>query len=188
MCGRRGPPHQGAGLQRGRAGVRHQGARDAPSHHRHRPHGCCHTPIPALPFCHVHLHAQRPRDQRYPHVVVTIGDALLKARLNRGMTRKAAARLLKVNKGSLENWEKGRRNPEGRFYPTLIAFVGYNPLPVPRTRGEAVRRERLARGLSQDRLVRLAGVDPATVSRPEADTLRMARMPVEAILRTLGTR
>ena len=102
------------------------------------------------------------------------------------MTRKAVAKFLKVNEGSLENWEKGRTEPEVRLYPTLIEFLGYNPLPAPRTAGEAVRRERVSRGLSLARLAELAGVDPATVARLEADTPRMGRRPIAALLRTLG--
>lgn len=139
-----------------------------------------------MPFCHVHLHAQRPQDLRYPQVIATIGDALLKRRLDLELTRKATAKLLKVNEGSLGNWEKGRTAPEDRFYPALIAFVGYNPLPPPRTVGEAVRRERLTRGLSWRRLATMAGVDPTTIARLEADRPRMARRPVSAVLRVLG--
>lgn len=111
---------------------------------------------------------------------------MLTRRLDLGFTRKAAAKLLKVNEGSLKNWEKGRTNPGGRFYPALIAFVGCNPIPAPKTLGEAVRRERLRRGLSQARLAALAHVDPTTISRLESDPPQAARGSTGAVFRILG--
>jgi len=44
---------------------------------------------------------------------------------------------------SLENWETNRTRIAVRFFPALIAFLGYNPLPEARTRGEEVRRRRM---------------------------------------------
>jgi transcriptional regulator with XRE-family HTH domain len=119
-----------------------------------------------LPFCHWTLRGAIPR-AAYPKALNTLGDHILKRQLDLGLTQKAAAKLIGVHPASLVNWEKGRTEIEVRFYPALIEFLGYNPLPGPRTRGEAVRQERMARGLSVGRLAAMVGVYPITVSRIE---------------------
>jgi hypothetical protein len=102
------------------------------------------------------------------------------------LTRKAAAKRMGLDPDSLENWEKNRTRIAVRFYPSLIAFLGYNPLPEPRTRGEAVRRQRVTLGLSVGRLGTLERVYPTTVCRLESDRSKMAKRPISAVLRVLG--
>ncbi len=49
-----------------------------------------------------------------------------------GPEQKAVATRIGVTAGTVYNWENGRTEPEGRFFPPLIEFIGYNPLPTPR--------------------------------------------------------
>src|ERR1043165_4128731 len=98
----------------------------------------------------------------YPLELLTLGDHVRKKRLDDALTRKAAAKVIGADEASLKNWEDGRTRIEVRYYPSIIRFLGYNPLPVPKTRGEAVRRERLTRGIARKKLAELAGVDAAT--------------------------
>lgn len=93
---------------------------------------------------------------------------------------------MKADPVTIRNWEKGWTQIDVRFYPAIIEFLGYNPLPEARTLGEAVRRQRLALGLTQEGLANHASVDPATVSRLEADRPRTAKRPTMAVLQTLG--
>lgn len=72
------------------------------------------------------------------------------------------------------------------YYPRIIQCLGYNPLPVATTRGEAVRRERVARGWSRRRVAQEPRVDEATVRRIEAATPGLARRPLARVLRTLN--
>ncbi len=52
-----------------------------------------------------------------------------------------------VTEEVIHKWERGHAEPEARYYPTLFEFVGYNPLPEPRTLGQgSVRHERMSRG------------------------------------------
>ena len=37
---------------------------------------------------------------------------------------------------SLLNWEANARSPLVRYLPRIVAFLGYNPFPVPETLGE----------------------------------------------------
>jgi DNA-binding XRE family transcriptional regulator len=79
-----------------------------------------------------------------------------------------------------------RTQPAVRFFPALIEFLDYNPLPSPGTWGQAIRRYRLSLGLSHERLATLAGVDEASVTRLEGDTKGMARRVRQAIRAALG--
>jgi transcriptional regulator with XRE-family HTH domain len=122
----------------------------------------------------------------YPKQIKHLGDHLRAKRIDLGLLQKEAAARLGVSVASVTNWELGNTEPEERFIPALITFLGHNPLPEPRSQGEAVRRARLSRGWSLATLAAGAGVDPATVARLEADTKGMAWRSVEAVLRVLG--
>ena len=141
--------------------------------------------MPALPSCQTTLCAAIPKGG-YPKQLNQLGDHLLKRRLDLGLTRKAAAAELQLDPESIENWEKTRTIPAVRFFPTLIKFLGYNPLPEPGTRGEAIARERICRGLSRKALAKLAGVDEATVRRLEANRPRTANRSMQAVCEFLG--
>lgn len=141
--------------------------------------------MPALPSCHTTLEATIPK-HGYPKQLNHLGDHLLKRRLDLGLTRKAAAAQMGLDPESLENWEKGRTPPAVRFFPKLIELLGYNPLPEPRTRGEAIARERTSRGFSRKALAEVVGVDEATVRRLEIDRPRTAIRPMKMVCQFLG--
>jgi DNA-binding XRE family transcriptional regulator len=83
--------------------------------------------------------------------------------------------MLAVDADSIRNWEAGQTSIEVRYYPALIEFLGYNPLPLAKTPGAEVRRERMTRGWSRRKLAAVARVDEATITRIEADTKGTAR-------------
>ncbi len=88
---------------------------------------------------------------------------------------------------TIVNWELNNTAIEVRFYPAIIALLGFNPLPEGRTPGERIRRARLSRGLSRKRLAALAGIDEGTVAKIEADAPSPQLGPRRAVLRVLGS-
>jgi DNA-binding XRE family transcriptional regulator len=84
------------------------------------------------------------------------------------------------------DWERGKYPASVRYYPTIIAFLDYNPLPEAETTGQRIKRARISRGLSRKRLAALAGVDEATVARVEHDAASPRRGPCQALLHALG--
>jgi hypothetical protein len=52
-----------------------------------------------------------------------------------------AARL-GVDLTTVRNWEQQKTEIEVRFYPAVIALLGFNPLPEARTPGGRMRRAR----------------------------------------------
>ena len=98
-----------------------------------------------------------------------------------GISQREAARRMEVAIGSLVHWELGETGLDPTAYPKIIYFLGYNPLSEPKSRGEAVKRERLSRGLSIRGLAALAGVAADTICRLEADAPSMASNQVRAV-------
>jgi len=80
--------------------------------------------IPALPFCHVKLRAQRPPLAAYPKELRTLGDRVRKRRLDLGLRQKDVAEQLGVDEMTINNWERHRTRPIGRLLPAISRFLG----------------------------------------------------------------
>jgi len=93
-------------------------------------------------------------------------------RLDRGLWQKHVAREIGCSKASLTNWEKGHAEPELRFLPAILAFLGYDPRPAPATFGARIRAAREAAGFSERELARRLGLDPGTLAAWERDEIR----------------
>jgi hypothetical protein len=70
-----------------------------------------------------------------------------------------------VDPASVFNWEAGTSQPDFRYLPEIIQFLGYNPLPEPSTWAERLVQGRKVLGLSQRESALGLGVDPSTVAR-----------------------
>jgi DNA-binding XRE family transcriptional regulator len=83
------------------------------------------------------------------------------------MLQREVAEQLGVDKTCVFNWEGNRSNPEIRYMPEIIRFLGYNPLPAAATMGERLIRHRTMLGLSQGDAARELDVDPSTLAKWE---------------------
>lgn len=138
-----------------------------------------------IPFCDSPTLIFSKPKRHYPLALVTLGDHLLKRRLDLGHNRKYAASLIGVDPESLKNWEGAKTEPAVEFYPRLISYLGYNPLPKGASRGSRIRAARVSRGLSRKGLADLVGIDEGTVKRMEEDVKGMAKRAVRAICHEL---
>jgi transcriptional regulator with XRE-family HTH domain len=94
-----------------------------------------------------------------------LGEHLLCARQLRGIRQKDAAAILGVGHFTYMTWEKDQKVPFARYYPAIVAFVGYDPLPEPTTDGERLKRERLLLGLTSQEMADRLGIDQGTLLR-----------------------
>ncbi|HXO43717.1 MAG TPA: helix-turn-helix transcriptional regulator [Thermoanaerobaculia bacterium] len=101
-----------------------------------------------------------------------MGEHLRRARLDRGLPQRQVAAAIGCHHASLLNWERGRREPEPRYLPSILRFLGYDPRPEPATFGGQLRAAREAEGLSEATLARRLGLDPGTVAVWERDNVR----------------
>jgi transcriptional regulator with XRE-family HTH domain len=93
----------------------------------------------------------------------TLGEHIRQHRLKLKLTLKEAAKLLGTDECSVINWEKGRTVPKVYRLPAIIRFLGYNPLPEPRTIPERLVAKRLERGWSRKLAARHLGIDVSTL-------------------------
>jgi len=92
-----------------------------------------------------------------------LGEHVKKRRIDLRLLQREVAEQLGVDKFTVLNWERGKTSPDIRYYPAIIDFLGYNPLPRGETFQERLKSARLARGLSWRRLAQELGVWESTV-------------------------
>ena len=122
-----------------------------------------------MPFCPLRLGGAKPREIAacYPTSLDDVGDHIRKARLDRGITQRQAARQLGILPTTLCDWERHRTGPRVFHFPAVVRFLGYNPLATSRDLGSQVRAARWAVGLSRIQLARRLGLDAGTIVRVE---------------------
>jgi len=121
-----------------------------------------------LPICQIRLRAKKPLSEAYPNELKTIGDHIRKKRLDLNLYQKDLAKAFGVKEDTILNWEKGRSNPQLRYIPKVIEFLGYIPFKTTsRSEGEGILLYRLLNGLSQKELAKKLGIDQGTLRRLE---------------------
>ena len=103
-----------------------------------------------------------PRED-YPAEPKSLGEHIKKRRVDLGLLQREVAQQLGVDKWTVLNWERGKTGPDVRYYPAIITFLGYNPLPQGETFPERLKAARQTRGLSWKRLAQELGVWESTV-------------------------
>jgi transcriptional regulator with XRE-family HTH domain len=115
----------------------------------------------------------------------TLGEQIRQRRLKLKLTLKEAAKLLGTNEGSIINWEKGRSVRVYRL-PAIIRFLGYNPLPEPRTISERLVAKRLERGWSRKVALRSLEIDVSTLRDWEQGKTILFRKHRRLVAKVLG--
>lgn len=90
-----------------------------------------------------------------------MGDHIRKRRLE--LFQKHAAQTIGVATQIVTNWEKNITEPEVRLLPNVIEFLGYNPLPKPKTFVESLTFIRYSYGLSVRAFARILNICPDTL-------------------------
>jgi transcriptional regulator with XRE-family HTH domain len=97
------------------------------------------------------------------------------------------AHALNIATDTVYNWERNRTNPEIRFIPQIVQFLGCDPTNSPAASSAGkIKKYRTERGLSQERLARQLGIDPLTVRRLEYTRGKTSRRILDKILEILG--
>jgi transcriptional regulator with XRE-family HTH domain len=137
--------------------------------------------IPALPFCHAELRAPKPKSDHYPKEISTLGDHIRKHRLDLKLLQKQLADKIGVDEATITNWERNATVPAIRYIPAIIRFLGYDPLPPANSLFERLAAARRALGLSQRKMAKKLGVDPATIQNWEAGRHRPIKRGLDLI-------
>jgi transcriptional regulator with XRE-family HTH domain len=137
----------------------------------------------ALPFCHICLKAEKPKNPAYPESLNSLGDHIRKRRLDLKLLQKEVAKRLEVDTTTITNWELNRTSPSLPFLPRIIEFLGYVPLSIlPEKPGEKIAFYRKMAGLNQEELARQLGIDPTTLWRWEKGKSQPSKKLLEQLI------
>lgn len=120
-----------------------------------QPHGC----VALLPSLDISLIRRRFKAPE------SIGEHVKARRLSLSLRQVEVAELLGVCEETIVHWERNQTTtipPE--CLPRVIAFLGYNPIPLGESLAAHLKHWRMSRGLSQKKAARVIGVDPGTLS------------------------
>ena len=120
--------------------------------------------MPALPFSRSSNTTPKPRREKYIVNPTTLGEKLRNRGIEPGLLQKNAAKQFNVSEESITNWENGHEEPQVRYYPILINFLGYYPfMEETITFGGRIRKYRFLLGLNHVGLGKLFGLDARTI-------------------------
>jgi len=97
----------------------------------------------------------------------TLGEHLKRKRLQSGLLQREVAEVLGACHTAYLNWETNQCEPFVRYYPAIIAFLGYAPWQAATTRQEQLLQFRRVQGWSIRQAAFEAGVDEGTWGRWE---------------------
>jgi transcriptional regulator with XRE-family HTH domain len=121
-----------------------------------------------LPFCHLEFLAAKPKPQRYPKDINTLGDHIRTRRLDLNLLQGQVAEQIGVHEMTITNWEVNATVPGVRYMPAISLFLGYDPQPPADSIPERLATARKVLGLSQRKIAAKLGVDSATFMGWEA--------------------
>ncbi|MEK7288226.1 MAG: helix-turn-helix transcriptional regulator [Elusimicrobiota bacterium] len=141
-----------------------------------------------MPFCHICLTVQRINkthqfQKLVPDSPITLGDHLLKRRLNLGISITEASRRIGTDRTTLGDWEANCHQPDPKFLPKIYQFLGYCLLPSspPATLSKKLKLWRESQGLTQLELARLTKIDESSLARWERGQTRPYQKSLEKI-------
>ncbi len=137
-----------------------------------------------LPVGRKTLKAAKPKP--YPSVPITLGDHLKRRRIELGLLQRELAKQLGVGEWALRHWERNTTAPAIRFVSRIIAFLGYDPYPVPKSLPDRLRAARRRQGISRRELARRLGLDEETLARWERGTRQPRGKYLTLVERFLG--
>lgn len=116
--------------------------------------------IDALTICNACLTALKPKNDKYPKALKTLGDHLRKVRLDKNLHQSEVAKILNVNEESIRGWELNRNNPTPKFAKKIIQFIGYIPSDWRyKSFGEKIKYARWVMGINQRELAEMLNCD-----------------------------
>ena len=115
-------------------------------------------------FCHFTLTVKKTTAYTDSAKPKTIGNHIRKRRLNLGLSQHEVAKMIAVSDDTIRQWEKNVYKPLIRFYPKIIEFLTYVPLPKPHSFSVQLRFCRHALGITQKRFAQLVKYSSDTVS------------------------
>jgi DNA-binding XRE family transcriptional regulator len=126
-----------------------------------------HPCVGLLPY--LELKYSKPRNYEQISEPKTLGEHLRNERLKQGLLQREVAIILSVSTSTIENWEVLTYQPQLKFYPSIIQFLGYTPdfcKSIPQLKN-TIFLKRIELGLSQKVMAKELGIDASTLHQIE---------------------
>ena len=112
----------------------------------------------------IKFHAKIATITGYPALPETLGEHLLKKQIDLGISLSQAANSIGIHKKSLICWHRNRRKISERYYPQIMQFLGYCPIPYyPKTFGQLLRLYRSHAGYTRETLGKELHIGPTNI-------------------------
>lgn len=111
--------------------------------------------IGSFPFCSFHFQESTATSTSLPKGLNSLGDWIRKTRLDQRLTQVQVGELLGVTECCVTNWELVHSEPEVRYIPKIIEFIGYCPYAPTQLLVERLKIVRWALGISQRQLAKI---------------------------------
>src|SRR5262249_4413376 len=102
-------------------------------------------------------------------------------RLALGLFQRQVANELGTDETTLFRWERNLVQPQIRYFPRILEFLGYDPFPACVTLADKLRAARRRLGLTQKAFAERLEVDPLTLCKWEQGRARPNRHSLEII-------
>lgn len=89
-----------------------------------------------------------------------LGEHLKSRRLRLGLTKGEVAEKLGVDPTTIRSWEEDEFPPAIRYQPGILAFLGYDPYPTPKSLPEQLLAARRRLGLTRKGMAHRLGIKP----------------------------
>jgi transcriptional regulator with XRE-family HTH domain len=116
-----------------------------------------------LPFCHAEVRSAKPKSDRYPKELKSLGDHIRARRIDLGILQRQVAEHTGVCEATITNWERNESRPLVQYIPGIVGFLGYDPSAPTTSLPERLIAARRAQGLTRREMAGRMGVDPSTL-------------------------
>src|SRR5262249_12996045 len=98
-----------------------------------------------------------------------------------GLFQRQVADELGTDETTLFRWERNMAQPQIRYFPRILKFLGYDPFPAAVTLADKPPDARRSLGLTQTAFAEQLEVDPATLRKWEQDKAQPNRRSLKKI-------
>jgi DNA-binding transcriptional regulator YiaG len=121
----------------------------------------------------------------YPQELKTVGDHIRKRRRDLKLFQKDVAKIIRVDKVTIQNWEVNSVEPSFKHIPKIREFLGYSPCDETPAKilAQKILAFRKFHGLSQKNLAHSLGISPDTLADWESGK---TKQPTKKLLKKLA--
>jgi DNA-binding XRE family transcriptional regulator len=113
---------------------------------------------------------------------------LKQKRLSLGLYQKDVAYIIGVSTDTITYWESNKITPMVSNFPSIISFLGYNPVPKKDdSLGERIKFYRQVHGLNHKKFGKIIGVDASTIGSWEANESKPKTKAAKRLEKLLAT-